>query len=254
MGQKVSPHGLRVGINRDWDSRWFAKKSDYYRFLHEDIKIRQCCHEFWNNANVANIEIERKSPQDIVIIVNTSRPQVVLGQRGKNIEIITKKLRTILHNRQQKFQIRVIEIKDLYLNAQMVANTIAQQISNRASFRIAQKLAIKKALNAGALGVKTIVSGRLGGVDMARSEGYLEGQMKLSTLRSNIDYAKTEAFTTYGQIGVKVWISRGEFLDHKLHLKNENNVKMRNMRQRGGAKRRNNRHHNPRSSRPRGER
>ena len=230
MGQKVSPHGLRVGINRDWDSRWFATKNDYDRFLHEDIKIRACCHEFWKNANVANIEIERKSAQDIVIIVNTSRPQVVLGQRGKNIEIITKKLQILLKNRRQKFQIRVIEIKDLYLNAQMVANTIAQQISNRASFRIAQKLAIKKALNAGALGIKTVVAGRLGGVDMARSEGYLEGQMKLSTLRSNIDYAKTEAFTTYGQIGVKVWISRGEFLDKKLHLKNENNVKMRNMR------------------------
>lgn len=211
MGQKVNPIGFRVGVNRGWDSRWYAEGKEYVKWLHQDNIIRKCLMSNLKNAAVSKIEIER-TKKEIVIFIKTARVGIVLGQEGKNIDPLIKKIRIAIKDRKINIKINVIEVRNPDIDAQLMANSIADQLVNRAPFRIAQKLVIRKALKAGAKGVKTLVSGRLGGVEMARTEGYSEGTVPLATLRSDIDYAQAEALTTYGQIGVKVWVCKGEIL------------------------------------------
>ncbi|WP_381415352.1 30S ribosomal protein S3 [Spiroplasma endosymbiont of Anurida maritima] len=228
MGQKVSPNGFRVGIVKNWESRWYADKQDYAKWLHQDIVIRKHLFTKLKSASISRIEIER-TKSEIVIFIKTARVGVVLGQEGKNIPVIIKDIKKAIKDRKIEIKINVVEIRNADVDAQLVANSIAEQIVNRASFRTVQKIAIKKALKAGAKGIKTRVSGRLGGVEMARKEGYSEGNVPLATLRSDIDYATANAHTTYGIIGVKVWIYKGEVLPGQSPLdisyvkKNQNN-------------------------------
>ena len=228
MGQKVSPIGMRIGINKQWNSRWFANDSDFATYLHEDFKIRKYLKyeldgkpsEKGNEnsrALVSHIEIERrkadKKSANVLIKLFVARPGVVLGEQGSNIERITKVVSGMLKG--SRVKIAVIEVKNPDLDATLVAESIAKELENRVSFRVAQKKAIQRVRKAGAKGVRTMISGRLGGADIARSEGYKEGIVPLTTLRSDIDYAHAEAVTAYGRLGVKVWICRGEVLDTK---------------------------------------
>ena len=206
MGQKVSPVGLRVGIIRDWESKWFAEK-EYGTLLQEVIKIRKFLFKALKDAYVSHIEIERQKNK-VDIVIKTARPGVVIGTNGENIEKIKKDLVKLTGNK--TVGISVVEIANPDLDATIVAKSIAEQLEQRASFRTAQKKAIQKTMRAGAKGIKTAVAGRLGGADIARSEGYSEGVTPLHTLRADIDYALAEAATTYGRLGVKVWICRGE--------------------------------------------
>lgn len=219
MGQKVNPVGLRVGIIRDWDSRWYADK-EYADFLNEDIKIREFLQKELKDASVSKIEIERFKDK-IDLFVHTAKPGIVIGKGGAEIEALKTKLSRQFKGK--KIQINVIEIKNPDIDAQLLAVSIAEQLENRASFRTVQKRAIQRAMRAGAKGVKTLVSGRLGGADMARSEGYSEGNVPLHTLRADIDYATAEAMTTYGLLGVKVWIYKGEILGKRKVELEENN-------------------------------
>ncbi|MCD7839353.1 MAG: 30S ribosomal protein S3 [Erysipelotrichaceae bacterium] len=218
MGQKVSPVGLRIGITRDWNSRWYANDNDFASLLHEDIKIREFLYaklksdDELKTANIANIEIER-TKNKVTIFIHTSRPGVIIGKEGKKVDDLRKEITKMV--KADKVFINIVEIKNPDLNAQLVANKIAEQLENRASFRIVQKRAIQSTMRAGAKGIKTSVSGRLGGAEMARKEGYSEGNVPLHTLRADIDYAVAEAHTTYGKLGVKVWICRGEVLPTK---------------------------------------
>ncbi len=222
MGQKVNPIGMRVGITRDWDSRWYANNQEYATFLHEDIKIREYLKKVLKDALVSHIEIERvKTDAGLAtkIMVHVARPGVALGQNGDNINAIKKHLNKVLKN--QKFNIEIIEVKEPNLDANIVAQTVARKLEERASFRTAQKLAIRDVRKAGAKGCRTLISGRLAGADIARSEGYKEGIIPLHTIRSDIDFALAEAHTTYGRLGVKVWICRGEVLPTKKVKKGE---------------------------------
>lgn len=212
MGQKVNPVGLRVGVNRDWNSRWYANDKDFASLLHEDIKIREFLNKKLKGAYVANIEIER-SKNRVNIFVHTSRPGVVIGKDGEAVDALRKEVAKLVKDKQ--VFINIVEIKNPDVVAQLVADKIAEQLENRASFRTVQKRAIQSAMRAGAKGIKTAVSGRLGGADMARTEGYSEGNVPLHTLRADIDYATAEADTTYGKLGVKVWICKGEILPTK---------------------------------------
>ena len=196
MGQKVSPVGLRVGVNRDWNSRWYANDKDFASLLHEDIRIREFLNAKLKGAYVANIEIER-SKNRVNIFVHTSRPGVVIGKDGEAVDALRKQVTKLVKDKQ--VFINIVEIKNPDVVAQLVANRIAEQLENRASFRTVQKRAIQSAMRAGAKGIKTCVSGRLGGADMARTEGYSEGNVPLHTLRADIDYATAEADTTYGK-------------------------------------------------------
>lgn len=211
MGQKVNPNGMRLGINKDWDSKWYATKKDYSLFLSNDVKIREYFEKRSKDANIAKVQIERNAKRT-EIIVHTSKPGVIIGRNGEEIEKIKKELSKLVN---EEVQISIVDIKKPDINARIVADMIATQIENRASFRMAQKRAIRNAMKAGAKGIKTLVSGRLGGADMARSEGYTEGTIPLHTLRADIDYATSEADTTFGKIGVKVWIYKGEILPSK---------------------------------------
>lgn len=211
MGQKVSPIGLRIGIIRDWESKWYANKNEVPALLHEDLKIRQMIQEFYKKAYVSKIEIERTKTR-IMITIHSAKPGVVIGREGTTkseiISLLEKETgKTVFLN--------VVEIKNPDLDAALVARNIAEQLENRASFRRVQKMAIQRAMKAGAKGIKTLISGRLGGAEMARSEGYSEGTVPLHTLRADIDYATAEALTTYGKLGVKVWICKGEVLPSK---------------------------------------
>ena len=206
MGQKVSPVGLRVGIIRDWESKWFAEK-EYGTLLQEDVKIRKFIFKALKDAYVSHVEIERQKNK-VDIVIKTARPGVVIGTNGENIEKLKKDLVKLTGNK--TVGISVVEIANPDLDATIVAKSIAEQLEQRASFRTAQKKAIQKTMRAGAKGIKTAVSGRLGGADIARSEGYSEGVTPLHTLRADIDYALAEAATTYGRLGVKGWICRGE--------------------------------------------
>ena len=208
MGQKVNPNGLRLGINKDWEAKWYAGKKDFAKTLKQDVLIREYFEKNMKNAGIATVEIERNAKR-CEVTVHTSKPGVMIGKGGEEIE----KLKTTLSNiTGEKIQISIVDIKKAELNAQLVADDIARQISNRISFRMAQKRAIRNAMKAGAKGIKTSVSGRLGGADMARKEGYTEGTIPLHTLRADVDYATSEADTTFGKIGVKVWIYKGEIL------------------------------------------
>ncbi len=211
MGQKVSPVGLRIGINRGWEANWYANKSDFSKYLENDLKIRKFLEKKLDNAGVSTIEIERNAKR-CEVIIHTSRPGVIIGKDGKEVENLKKEISKLVN---EEIQISIVDIKKPDLDAKLVADSIAQQIENRASFRMAQKKAIRNVMKAGAKGVKTLVSGRLNGADIARSEGYSEGTIPLHTLRADVDYALSEADTTFGKIGVKVWIYKGEILQEK---------------------------------------
>jgi len=212
MGQKVSPIGLRVGVNRNWDSRWYANDKDFADLLHEDIKIREFLTKELKGASVSKIEIERTKNR-VNVFVHTARPGIVIGREGATVDALRKKLEKFVGDK--KVFVNIVEVKNPDIVAQLVAYTIAEQLENRASFRTVQKRAIQRTMRAGAKGIKTAVSGRLGGADMARTEGYSEGNVPLHTLRADIDYATAEADTTYGKLGVKVWICKGEILPEK---------------------------------------
>lgn len=211
MGQKVSPIGLRIGINKDWESKWYANKKDFSKYLNNDVQIRKYLEKRFAAAGISQIVIERNSKR-CEVIMYVSKPGLVIGQKGTEIENVKKAVSKLVN---EDIQISVVEVKNPDLIAKLVADNIAHNIENRVSFRIAQKKAIRNTMRAGAKGVKTLVSGRLGGADIARSEGYSEGTIPLHTLRADIDYATSEADTTYGKIGVKVWIYKGEILDNK---------------------------------------
>ncbi len=208
MGQKVSPIGMRVGVIRDWESRWYAEK-EYGTLLLEDNKIRKFLTKELHGAYISRVEIER-SKNRVDVIIRAARPGVIIGSNGENAAVIKTKLEKLCAGK--NVNIRVLEVANPDLDAQLVARKIAEQLEQRASFRTAQKKAIQQSMRSGAKGIKTMVSGRLGGADIARSEGYSEGVVPLHTLRSDIDYAWVEAMTTYGKLGVKVWICRGEVL------------------------------------------
>ena len=211
MGQKVSPVGLRIGINKTWESRWYAGNKDFAKYLQNDNKIRKFLEKKLKDAAVSSILIERNASKTDIII-NTAKPGVIIGHGGDDIEKLKNEVAKLVG---ENIQISIMEVKNPDIDAALVAENIAHQIENRVSFRIAQKRAIRNAMKAGAKGIKTAVSGRLGGADMARTEGYTEGNTPLHTLRADIDYAHKEADTTYGKIGVKVWIYKGEILASK---------------------------------------
>ena len=211
MGQKVSPIGLRIGINKDWEANWYASGKDFSKYLEKDLKIRKYITKNLKDAAISKVEIERNG-QRTEVIVHTAKPGVIIGRGGEEIEKIKKAISKLVG---EDVQISIVDVKKPDIDAALVASSIANQIENRASFRMAQKRAIRNAMKAGAKGIKTLVSGRLGGADMARSEGYSEGTIPLHTLRADIDYAHSEADTTFGKIGVKVWIYKGEILEDK---------------------------------------
>lgn len=219
MGQKVNPNGLRLGVNKTWKSTWYAKK-DYAAKLNNDLKLRDFLASYLKDAAVADITIERK-PKRNEIKIRTAKPGVIIGRGGEDIEKLRKEIKREIG---EDFYVTIVEEKNPNLNAQIVADTIAKQIENRANFRTVQKQAIKNVMKAGAVGVKTAVSGRLGGAEMARTEGYTEGTVPLHTIRADIDYATATAPTTYGKIGVKVWIYKGEILSSKKNNGGDNNV------------------------------
>ena len=211
MGQKVSPVGLRVGINRDWESKWYAPTKDFARYLGIDLKIRKYLDKELKGCSVASVIIERNKKRTNVTI-NTSKPGIVIGKGGSDIEKHKKTLQKLTG---EEIYLSIVEVKAPDLSAPLVAESIAFQIQNRASFRSVQKRAIRNTMRAGAIGIKVAVSGRLAGAEMARTEGYTEGTVPLHTLRADIDYAHKEADTIYGKIGVKVWIYKGEILPAK---------------------------------------
>ena len=211
MGLKVSPVGLRIGINKTWESNWYAGNKDFAKYLNNDVQIRKYLERTFKNAGISKIVIERNAKR-CEVIMYVSKPGLVIGQSGTEIEKVKK---TVSKMVKEDVQISVVEVKTPDLIAQIVADNIAHNIENRVSFRVAQKKAIRNTMKAGAKGIKTLVSGRLGGADIARSEGYSEGTTPLHTLRADIDYATAEADTTYGKIGVKVWIYKGEILEDK---------------------------------------
>ena len=215
MGQKVSPVGLRIGIIRGWDAKWYAPKGKVADLLHEDLRIRKFLEEFYKNAYVAQIEIKRTGKR-VVVSVHTAKPGAVIGKEGAKKTEAVKALEKITG---KNVYLTVVEIKNPDVNAHLVARKMAEDLENRISFRRVQKNAIQKALKAGAKGIKTQLSGRLGGAEIARSEGYIEGSVPLHTFRANIDYAVAEAATTYGKVGVKVWINKGEILTAKQNQK-----------------------------------
>ena len=210
MGQKVNPHGLRVGVIKDWDSRWYAEK-DFADFLVEDHEIREFLKKKLYSAGISKIEIERASDR-VKVIIFTAKPGVIIGKGGQDIEKLKADLSKLTD---KKLVVDIKEVKRPDREAQLVAENIAQQLENRVSFRRAMKSTMGRTLKAGALGIKTAVSGRLGGADIARTEFYSEGTIPLQTLRADIDYGFAEADTTYGKLGVKVWIYKGEVLPQK---------------------------------------
>ena len=211
MGQKVSPIGLRIGVNKTWESKWYADNKNFAKFLKNDDMIRKFLAKKLKDASVSSVLIERNDKRTEVII-NTAKPGVVIGHGGDEIDKLKAELSKLVD---ENVQISIKEVKNPDLDAALVAEAIAKQIEGRVSFRIAQKRAVRNTMKAGAKGIKTAVSGRLGGADMARTEGYTEGNIPLHTLRADIDYAHKEANTTYGKIGVKVWIYKGEILPGK---------------------------------------
>jgi small subunit ribosomal protein S3 len=210
VGQKVHPIGMRVGIIRDWDAKWYAEK-EYAEFLHEDLKIRKFIASKLADAAVSTVEIERAANR-VNVSIHTAKPGMVIGKGGSEVENLRKELNSLTGKR---VHINIVEIKKPDLDAKLVGEGIARQLENRVAFRRAQKQAIQRTMRSGAKGIKTQVSGRLNGADIARSEGYSEGTVPLHTLRADIDYAWEEADTTYGKLGVKVWIYRGEVLPTK---------------------------------------
>lgn len=218
MGQKVSPHGLRVGIIKDWSSTWYANKQDYSKNLVEDYEIRTYLKNLLKPAGINKLDISRKGDK-VLVDIYTAKPGMIIGKGGAAIEELRAKLNKKIG---REISLNIVEIKDVDLAAQLVAENIAIQLEKRISFRKAMKQAMQKTMKAGALGIKTAVSGRLGGAEIARTEHYHEGTIPLQTLRADIDYGFAEAKTTYGIIGVKVWIYKGEVLPAKKDVKGGN--------------------------------
>jgi small subunit ribosomal protein S3 len=220
MGQKVSPIGMRVGVIRDWESRWYAEKAEFGDLLNEDVKIRNYIKKNLKDAYVSRVEIERilgHKDNEIKIVIRCARPGAAVGKDDKGsdrMQNLTKALEKLSGGK--KVRIEVVAVANPDLDAHLVARKICEQLEARQSFRIAQKKAIQQTMRSGAKGIKTLASGRLGGAEIARKEGYSQGVVPLHTLRSDIDYASDEAHTTYGKIGVKVWICRGEVLPGKM--------------------------------------
>ncbi len=210
MGQKVNPIGLRLGINRTWDSRWFAKKEEYGRLLHQDIKIREELKKRLYQSGVSRIIIERPHKK-CRITIYAARPGVIIGKKGADIEKLRKDISVMAEG---EVFLNIVEIRKPETDAQLVAENIAQQLERRVAFRRAMKRSMQSAMRLGAKGIRVNVAGRLGGAEIARMEWYREGRVPLHTLRADIDYGFAEAKTTYGQIGVKVWIFKGEVLEH----------------------------------------
>ena len=213
MGQKVNPHGFRVGVNKNWNSKWFADKSNFADFLVEDNKVRNYVKKKLYAAGVASVVIERPAADKVKVIIATARPGMVIGRSGDGIDELKKNLVKLTG---KTVDISIEEVRRAELDAQLTAESIAQALERRVSFRRAMKSAIQRTVKAGAEGIKVLVSGRLGGAEIARSEKYSEGNVPLHTLRADIDYGFAEADTTYGKIGVKVWVNHGEILDKGL--------------------------------------
>ena len=211
MGQKVNPHGARVGVIIDWSTKWYAGKKDFSNNLIEDYNLRKMLKEKLNQAGISHIDLQRAG-EKLHVIVYTAKPGIVIGKGGAGVEALKKEVEEFTG---KQVQLDIIEIKNPDIEAQLVAENIAQQLEKRVSFRRAMKQTIGRAMKSGAKGIKTTVSGRLGGADIARSEGYHEGSIPLQTLRAHIDYGFAEAKTTYGRIGVKVWIYKGQVLPTK---------------------------------------
>jgi len=208
MGQKVHPYGLRLGINKTWKSKWYVDPKDYANTLHEDLQIRKAVlnSNEGKNADISDVEIIRQ-PQRVTIMIHTARPGVIIGSKGANIEKLGKELQKFTS---KKIQIKIKEVKKPEVDAQIIALNVAKQLKGRAAFRRVLKMAMQNAMRAGAQGIKIKISGRLGGAEMARSQLVKEGRTPLHTLRANIDYGFSRAETTYGAIGVKVWVMKGE--------------------------------------------
>ena len=213
MGQKVNPHGARVGVILDWSTKWYAGKKDFSNNLIDDYKLRNWLKDKLNAAGISHIDVERTG-ETIGVNIFTAKPGIVIGKGGKDVEVLKKEIQEFTGK--ENVRLNILEIKNPECDAQLVAENIAQQLEKRVSFRRAMKQTIGRAMKAGAKGIKTSVSGRLGGADIARSEGYHEGSIPLQTLRANIDYGFSEAKTTYGRIGVKVWIYKGQVLQKAL--------------------------------------
>lgn len=216
MGQKIHPGGLRLGIIRDWEGRWYADK-DYATLLHEDLAIRKHIKDKLYNSGIAKIEIERAANR-VKVTIHTARPGMVIGRGGAEVDNLRKELEKMT---EKQVSLNILEVKAPELNAQLVAENIAFQLKRRTSYRRAMKQAISRSMRLGALGVKVVCSGRLMGAEIARTEGYSEGKVPLHTLRADIDYGFAEADTTYGKIGVKVWINKGEVLPSKKDARGE---------------------------------
>lgn len=209
MGQKVNPHGARVGVIMDWSTRWYAGKKDFAKYLEEDFRLREMLKKRLEAAGISKIDIER-SASKITINIFTAKPGVVIGRGGAGVEQLKKDVQAFVGGK--AVSLNIMEVKNPEVDAQLVAENIAAQLERRISFRRAMKQCLGRAMKGGAKGIKTSVSGRLGGADIARTEGYHEGSIPLQTLRANIDYGFAEAKTTFGRLGVKVWIYKGQVL------------------------------------------
>jgi small subunit ribosomal protein S3 len=212
LGQKVCPIGLRLGITKTWDSKWFAEKKKYTDLLHEDLKIRKLIKKEFYQAAISKIELERAASERVRIVINSARPGMIIGRKGQEIESLRQRLSKMTG---KDIYLDIREVKRPEIDSQLVAENIALQIERRVAYRRAMKRGIASALRLGALGIKVMVSGRLGGAEIARQEWYREGRVPLATLRADIDYGFAQAKTTYGIIGIKVWIFKGEVLERK---------------------------------------
>jgi len=206
VGQKTHPYGFRLGFNKPWTSRWFAKGPEYARLIHEDLRMKKAIKQKYSHAGIAQVDVERIGPK-IRIIIHTARPGIIIGRGGKEIESLKAYLEGVAR---KDVYVDIREVDHAELNALLVGESIAVQLEKRIAYRRAMRKAVDMALKMGAKGIKVMCSGRLGGVEIARTEWYLKGRLPLQTLRADIDYAFTEAFTTYGQIGIKVWIYRSD--------------------------------------------
>jgi small subunit ribosomal protein S3 len=212
LGQKVCPVGLRLGITKSWDSKWFAEKKKYTDLLHEDLKIRKLIKKEFYQSAISKIELERAASERVRIIINSARPGMIIGRKGQEIESLRQRLSKMTG---KDIYLDIREVKRPEIDSQLVAENIALQMERRVAYRRAMKRGIASALRLGALGIKVMVSGRLGGAEIARQEWYREGRVPLATLRADIDYGFAQAKTTYGIIGIKVWIFKGEVLERK---------------------------------------
>ena len=248
MGQKVSPHGLRVGVIKDWNSKWYASKENFAEFLAEDNKVRAFVKKSLYGAGISKVVLERTAENKLKIVVLTARPGMVIGRSGAGIDELKKKLEKLTN---KEITISIEEVRRTELDAQLTAESIAEALEHRVAFRRAMKQALGRTMKANAKGIKILCSGRLNGAEIARSEKYSEGNVPLHTLRADIDYGFAEADTTYGKIGVKVWINHGEILDKGLQnpIREEKREKRERRSRRDGDRRRNDRRRNDRGSR-----